>query len=290
MEAAWLVLGAATDHGPHGGIEAEAFGVVDILVAGQSAVDRLAQEGEQAVLGVLSGAGVVQAGRRRRGQAEGVVEFAVGEESGVAGDGGAVELQLDLAVEIDAEGVVLAVTHWVPRSVSAGSRRKRWDFQGKWRKRHAETTEVIWEIQVFWFSPAALGRCASRTLCRPGFTRRLCTSCRRAAAKRSSSQSPPVLAAAVAQEDPFAEAAWKEVRGVLDDKVGRLPEVLRAPLILCYFDGVSRDEAAEKLGCSRRTLMRRLEKAHAATAKPPRTPGRGNGRTRSGCAVFRRVG
>ena len=52
--------------------------------------------------------------------------------------------------------------------------------------------------------------------------------CRRAAAKRSSSQSPPVLAAAVAQEYPFAEAAWKEVRGVLDDEVGRLPEVLRA--------------------------------------------------------------
>ena len=55
-----VVLGPAADHGPHGGIEAEAFGVVDILVAGQPAVDRLAQQGAQAVLGVLSGAGVVQ--------------------------------------------------------------------------------------------------------------------------------------------------------------------------------------------------------------------------------------
>ena len=116
VEAAVCVLGPAADHGPQGGIEAEAFGVVDILVAGQPAVDRLAEEGEQAVLRVLSGAGVVQAGRRCAGQSEGVVEFAVGEESGVTGDGGAVELQLDLAVEIDAEGVVLAVTHWVPRS------------------------------------------------------------------------------------------------------------------------------------------------------------------------------
>jgi hypothetical protein len=53
------------------------------------------------VLGVLPGAGVVQAARRHRGQAEGVVEFAIGEEAGVAGDGRAVELKLDLAVEID---------------------------------------------------------------------------------------------------------------------------------------------------------------------------------------------
>ncbi len=58
-----IVLGAATDHGPQCGIEAEAFGVVDILVPSQPAVDRLAEEGEQAVLRVLSGPAVVQAGR-----------------------------------------------------------------------------------------------------------------------------------------------------------------------------------------------------------------------------------
>jgi hypothetical protein len=40
-----------------------------------------------------------------------IVEFAVGEESGVTGDGGPVELQLDCAIKIDAGGVVLAVTH-----------------------------------------------------------------------------------------------------------------------------------------------------------------------------------
>lgn len=91
--------------------------------------------------------------------------------------------------------------------------------------------------------------------------------CRRAARKRSNSKPLPVQADPVAGADPFAEAAWKEVRGVLDDEMGRLPETLRAPLILCYFDGLSRDEAAEKLGCSRRTLMRRLEKARARLRK-----------------------
>jgi RNA polymerase sigma factor (sigma-70 family) len=83
--------------------------------------------------------------------------------------------------------------------------------------------------------------------------------CRKARAKRVASR--PLSPGAVAGNDPFAEAAWKEVRGLLDDEVGRLPDALRTPLILCYFNGLSRDEAAEKLGWSRRTLMRRLEQA-----------------------------
>jgi len=89
--------------------------------------------------------------------------------------------------------------------------------------------------------------------------------CRKARRKRGSALArgleTPQRTAAVAADDPFAEVAWKEVRGLLDDEVGRLPEALRAPLILCYFDGLTRDEAAEKLGWSRRTLMRRLDKA-----------------------------
>src|SRR6516162_2019333 len=111
-----VVLGSAAHDGSHDGIEAEAFGVVDILIAGQAAVDRLAQQSCQAVLGVLSGARVVQAGRSVSGQCEGVIEFAVGEESGVTGDGRAVEFQLELAVEIESEGTIFALTHWVPRS------------------------------------------------------------------------------------------------------------------------------------------------------------------------------
>src|SRR5205823_2126412 len=65
--------------------------------------------------------------------------FTIREESGVAGDGRAVELQLDFAIEINAHGVVLAVTHWVPLSFrhevvgNAG-------FSGERRKPHAETT------------------------------------------------------------------------------------------------------------------------------------------------------
>ena len=49
------------------------------------------------MLGVLSGAGAVQAGRGRAGQSERVVEFTVGEESGVTGNSRAMKLQLDVA-------------------------------------------------------------------------------------------------------------------------------------------------------------------------------------------------
>src|SRR5262249_43296592 len=141
-----VVLGATTEHSSQGGIEAKALGVVDILVASQSAVDRLAGEGQQTVWGVLSRAGVVQAGRRRTGQSEGIVEFAVGEESGVTGDGRAVELQLDLAIEIDAHGVVVAVTHWVPLSFrqevvgNAG-------FSGEKAQTPCRNDRAIWEIR-----------------------------------------------------------------------------------------------------------------------------------------------
>ena len=99
-----MVLGPATHDGSQRRVEPETFGVVDILVAGQSAVDRLPQQSRQGVLLVLSEAGVVQDGRGRTGQFEGVVEFTIGEKSGIAGDGRAVEFQLELAVEFEAEG------------------------------------------------------------------------------------------------------------------------------------------------------------------------------------------
>jgi hypothetical protein len=44
--------------------------------------------------------------RGRRGQAEGVVQLAVGEQAGVGGDPGAVELELEAAVERDPQGFV----------------------------------------------------------------------------------------------------------------------------------------------------------------------------------------
>jgi RNA polymerase sigma factor (sigma-70 family) len=68
-------------------------------------------------------------------------------------------------------------------------------------------------------------------------------------------------AAAVAQPaEARDDLSWNEVRAVLDEELNRLPERLRAPLILCYLTGKTQDEAAQHLHWSLGTFRRRLER------------------------------
>jgi RNA polymerase sigma factor (sigma-70 family) len=60
--------------------------------------------------------------------------------------------------------------------------------------------------------------------------------------------------------DPASELAWAESCRALDEELAALPEVLRGPLVLCYLEGHTRDEAAQVLGCSLPMLKRRLER------------------------------
>src|SRR5436305_3613408 len=43
------------------------------------------------------------------------------------------------------------------------------------------------------------------------------------------------------------DASWREVRGILDEELAQMAEHLRAPLVLCYLQGLTRDEAARAL-------------------------------------------
>jgi RNA polymerase sigma factor (sigma-70 family) len=60
-------------------------------------------------------------------------------------------------------------------------------------------------------------------------------------------------------ETPPPDAGWREVCSILYEELNRLPERQRAPLLLCYWEGLSQDEAAHQLGLPRGTLKRRLE-------------------------------
>jgi RNA polymerase sigma factor (sigma-70 family) len=63
----------------------------------------------------------------------------------------------------------------------------------------------------------------------------------------------------VEPEAPPERSASDELLGVLEEELARMPDHLRAPLIACYLQGQTQDEAARSLGWSIRTLRRRLE-------------------------------
>jgi RNA polymerase sigma factor (sigma-70 family) len=62
-----------------------------------------------------------------------------------------------------------------------------------------------------------------------------------------------------ATTEPGDALTWGELRSVLDEELGQLSTTWRAPLVLCYLEGLTQDEAARRLGWSKSTLRRRLE-------------------------------
>jgi RNA polymerase sigma factor (sigma-70 family) len=59
---------------------------------------------------------------------------------------------------------------------------------------------------------------------------------------------------------PLDEITARELQEALDEELARLPEKYRSPLVLCYFEGATRDEAARQLGWPASTLKLRIER------------------------------
>jgi RNA polymerase sigma factor (sigma-70 family) len=53
----------------------------------------------------------------------------------------------------------------------------------------------------------------------------------------------------------------RELHAMLDAEVERLPEKFRSPIILCYFEGMTHDQAAQRLDCPVGTVRSRMAKA-----------------------------
>jgi RNA polymerase sigma factor (sigma-70 family) len=71
---------------------------------------------------------------------------------------------------------------------------------------------------------------------------------------------PKAATAEASTDDPLS---WREAKEVLHDELSGLDERHRAPLVLCYLQGMTQDEAAQRLGLPKRTLRTRLEQGRA---------------------------
>jgi RNA polymerase sigma factor (sigma-70 family) len=68
------------------------------------------------------------------------------------------------------------------------------------------------------------------------------------------------FAVEVAQSPDNRDITWRELQVALDEEMERLPDAVRAAVVLCYLEGKTRDEAAMQLGWTLPTLRGRLER------------------------------
>ncbi len=78
-----------------------------------------------------------------------------------------------------------------------------------------------------------------------------------------------------AREESMADVDRLDATPILHEEVGRLPEKFRSPLVLCYFEGLTHDQAASQLGWPVGTVRSRL--AGARDRLRPRLLRRGVG-------------
>jgi RNA polymerase sigma factor (sigma-70 family) len=65
----------------------------------------------------------------------------------------------------------------------------------------------------------------------------------------------------MALSDPMAAVVWRDLRPILDEELDKLAEKYRAPLVLCYLEGMTHEEAARQLGWTNGTVCGRLFRA-----------------------------
>ncbi|WP_422924346.1 sigma-70 family RNA polymerase sigma factor [Singulisphaera sp. PoT] len=78
---------------------------------------------------------------------------------------------------------------------------------------------------------------------------------------RSARRRKHEASAALAVSDAVLEPSYDRDGEVILEEVSRLPEICRLVVVLCAFEGLSQEDAAQRLGCSDRTLRRHWARA-----------------------------
>jgi RNA polymerase sigma factor (sigma-70 family) len=92
-----------------------------------------------------------------------------------------------------------------------------------------------------------------------GVARRIALKARARAGQRRTHESER-RSPAMTNPDPGAEMTWEELRTVIDEEVGRLPEECRAAVVACLLEGRTQEQAARELGWPKSTLAGRLDR------------------------------
>jgi RNA polymerase sigma factor (sigma-70 family) len=125
--------------------------------------------------------------------------------------------------------------------------------------RHVQDAEDVFQTVFLTLArkAGAIGRgeAVSGWLYRVGYREALRA---RSAAARLPARLPAGTDVAAPEAD---DVEWRDLRPVLDEEVNRLPDKYRTPIILCYLQGKTQEEAALLLGCPKGTVAVRLMRA-----------------------------
>ena len=97
-----------------------------------------------------------------------------------------------------------------------------------------------------------------------GVAFRIASRARQNAARRAESERQ---VAYQPRPEPLPELARRELRSVLDEEMSQLPEKYRAPLVLCYLEGKTNEEAARQLGWPTGSMSWRLARGRELLRK-----------------------